>query len=98
MWSLSRIKASKHDPSVNAIFTISIQPELASEAYAYQKPPPFRPGGGFFKFRDVGRLSTENLAEAEELEASMDHAAPTLQSGSQQPSQGELCIRLKRQT
>ena len=83
MLSLSHIKASKHDPSVNAIFTISIQPELASEAYAYQKPPPFRPGGGFFKFRDVVRLSAENLANAEELEASMDHGAPTLQSGSQ---------------
>jgi hypothetical protein len=51
MWSLPRIRASKHDPNVNSIFTISIQPELASEAYAYQKPPPFRPGGGFFKFR-----------------------------------------------
>jgi hypothetical protein len=96
MLSFSHIKASKHDPSVNAIFTI--QRELASEAYAYQKPPPFRPGGGFFKFRDVGRLSAENLAKAEELEASMDHGAPTLQSGSQQSSQGALCIRLKRQT
>jgi hypothetical protein len=71
MLSLSRPKASKHGATVNAIFTISIQPELASEAYAYQKPPPFRPGGGFFKFRDVGRLSTENIAKAEELEASM---------------------------
>jgi hypothetical protein len=46
----------------------------------------FVPGGGFFKFRDVGRLSAENLAKAEELEASMDHGTPTLQSGSQQSS------------
>jgi hypothetical protein len=42
-----------------------------------------RPGGGFFKFRDVGRLSAETVAKAEDLEASMDHGAPTLQSGSQ---------------
>jgi hypothetical protein len=28
------MKASKHDPDVNAIFTIFIQPDLASEAYA----------------------------------------------------------------
>jgi ribosomal protein L17 len=34
----------------------------------------------------LGRLAAENLAKAEELEASMDHGAPTLQSGSQQSS------------
>jgi hypothetical protein len=71
------MKASKHDPDVNAIFTIFIWRDFASEAYAYQKPPP---SGGFFKFRDVGRLSAENLAK------SMDHGTPTLQSGSQQSS------------
>jgi hypothetical protein len=85
MLSLSHIKASKHDPSVNAIFTISIQPELASEAYGYQKPPPFVPAAAFSSSMML-QVSAENLAKAEELEASMDHGAPTLQSGSQQSS------------
>jgi hypothetical protein len=72
MLSLSHIKASKHEPSVNAIFTISIQPELASEAR--------------MRIKSRHRCPPKTLPKAEELEASMDHGTPTLQSGSQQSS------------
>jgi hypothetical protein len=58
----------------------------------------FVPAAAFFKFRDVGWLSAENLAKAEELEASMGPGPPTPQSGSEQSWYGALCIRLKRQT
>jgi hypothetical protein len=40
-------------------------------------------------------FAAENLAKAEELDASMDHGAPTFQSGSQNLSQGAPCARSK---
>jgi hypothetical protein len=62
---------SKHNLSVNAIFTISIHPDLASEAYAYRKPPPFRPGGGFFEGRggENSMLAVKARPEANLLSA-----------------------------
>jgi hypothetical protein len=62
---------SKHDPSLNPIFTIFIHPDLASEAYAYRKPPPFPPGGGFFEFRggETSMLAGKAQSEANLLSA-----------------------------